>query len=53
MSGVTIIGNKDAKIVGPFTNCGRRFTPSAMNKPKIRTDGATKKVYVSVKKSAL
>ena len=53
MSGVTIIGNKDAKIVGPFTICGRRFTPSAMNKPNIRTEGATKKVYVSVKKSAL
>ena len=44
MSGVTIIGNKDAKIVGPFTNWGKRFTPSAINKPKIRTEGATSSV---------
>jgi len=44
MRGVTIIGKSDKKIVGPLRTGVRRFTPSAINKPRIITNGVTMNV---------
>ena len=52
MSGVTIIGNNETKIVGPFICLGKLFTPNAIKKPKNSTKGVTTNVYVNVKANA-
>ena len=52
MSGVTIIGSNEIKIVGPFITLGKLFTPSAIKKPKNKTKGVTINVYVRVKAKA-
>ena len=44
IKGVTIIGNREKKIVGPFTQLARELTPKAIKKPKIITNGVTTKV---------
>ena len=41
ISGVTIIGKSDTNIVGPLVIFGNRFTPRAINNPKIITKGVT------------
>ena len=38
IKGVTIIGNKEKKIVGPFKRLARELVPKAIKKPKIITN---------------
>ena len=42
--GVTIIGRRDAKIVGPFNNLGRLLTPRATKNQEIKQTRVTTKV---------
>ena len=44
ISGVTIIGRSEKKIVTPRNIRGSAFTPSAMARPRIMTSGVTMKV---------
>ncbi len=44
INGVTIIGSKDTKIVGPFIVLGKLFTPNAIKNPKNNTKGVTTNV---------
>ena len=53
ISGVTIIGSSEKKIVGPRNSRGSPLTPSAIASPKTSTKGVTIKVNESVKAKAL
>ena len=44
INGVTIIGKREKKIVGPFTQLARELTAKAIKKPIIITNGVTTKV---------
>jgi len=41
INGVTIIGNREKKIVGPFNRLARELVPKAIKKPKTITNGVT------------